>query len=183
MRMEAIDPHAAGIHLWNQWVSEKRPLPQLAQGADAIAARLQELGDPRAAEWRSRAAECSAASHPVALPQTAQRSDFMADFVALCHFCFAIVPIGAILLATFGLDAILTATSHPADRVNHMDLIPFKIGLVIAGFMIWGLGEAIILSLSAAARRSRQAVSNLVSVLIVVGLALMIFAWAWTLSL
>ena len=53
-------PHEAAMQLWDGWVKQKASLADLATGAQALASRLRDLGEP---------------AFPLALRQSAQARD------------------------------------------------------------------------------------------------------------
>jgi hypothetical protein len=102
---------------------------------------------------RSPASRHSAFARP-AQPGTAPTASPMQGFVTLCHMCFAVVPIGATVFAVFGVGP-----------------LAFRLGLVAIGVLLAALGEAVLFA-------ARYGGSAAVSVLIVSGIALMLFGWA-----
>jgi hypothetical protein len=85
---------------------------------------------------------------------TAPAASPMQGFVTLCHMCFAVVAIGATVFAVFGVGP-----------------LAFRLGLVVIGVLLGALGEAVLFA-------GRRGGSAAVSILIVSGIALMLFGWA-----
>jgi uncharacterized membrane protein len=101
----------------------------------------------------------------------------MQSILLLCHMCFFMTPFLGVAFAFLGLDVISELTRQPVKMGAH-DLFVFRTGCVAIGFGLFGLGEAILLGLPALYRSNARAGSAAVSVLIVVGIATMLFAWA-----